>query len=118
MTPKQTAGRRLIAAMDAELAAAGEDAGQELEWSAAEAGTLQIAAAAADRVAELRQVYDAELAGQRRPAMLAKLAAEMRGQEKHQLDALGKVSLDPDRLSNVRRQAARPRWGVNGMRGA
>jgi hypothetical protein len=118
MTPKQTAGRRLLAAMNSELQDASEDAGHELEWSAVDSAALDVAAAAADRVAELRQVYEKELGGQARPATLAKLSAELRGLEKQQLDALGKISLDPERLSKVRRKAAQSRWGINGVRGA
>jgi hypothetical protein len=35
------------------------------------------------------------------------------------LDALGKINLDGEHISNVRRrQAARARWGVGGVRGA
>lgn len=118
MTPKITPGRRLIAAMQDELDQVNEDTGKNLEFDAREAEAVQIAADCADRGAELAEVYGEELAGQRRPATLAKLASEIRGQQNLKLAALAKISFDTDRISQVRRQAARSRWGVNGVRGA
>lgn len=116
MTAELTAGLRLIAAMERELEQAGEESGQALEWSAIEAETLEVAAAAADRIAGLHKVYELELVGEAKPTTLAKLSAELRGLEKQKLDALAKLKFDPDHLSSVRREAARKRWGTNGIR--
>lgn len=118
LPPKLTSGRRLRQAMNRALAEAGEDAGYDLEFDAADAAALDVACAAADRGAELAEVYQGELAGQARPATLAKLSSEIRGCEKQTLDALAKIKLDDGaaHVSAVRRQAARSRWGVNGVR--
>ncbi|WP_201408420.1 hypothetical protein [Mycobacterium paraintracellulare] len=113
-----TPGRRLIAAMQQELEFVNEDTGRDLEFSPQDSAALDIAAAAADKIADLQEVYALERAGQSRPATLAKLAAEIRGQQRTQLEALAKITLDPDHLSNVRRAAARSRWGANGRRHA
>lgn len=47
----------LVAALNAELAAAAEAAGEPLEWSAAEADTIAMIAAAVDRRSELSAAY-------------------------------------------------------------
>lgn len=118
MTDELTPGCELVAAMERELQQTGEEAGQTLEWSAVEAEALEVAAAAADRVGELREVYESELAGEAKPTTLAKLSAELRGLERQKLDALARLKFDPDHLSKVRRAAARKRWGTNGVRSA
>jgi hypothetical protein len=115
MTPRLTPGAKLRRAMHEALAEASEDAGGELEFTPAEVRALDIAVDAADRAGELAGVYRRELKGEARPTTLAKLSAELRGLERLQLDAIGKIQLDPEHLSNVRRQAARGRWGINGV---
>jgi hypothetical protein len=100
--------------MEAERARVGEALGYELEFTPQEAAALGVAVAAADRIADLEAVYEAERRGPARPATLVKLAGEIRGQQRAQLDALARVRLDPDYLSNVRRDAVRQRW--NGVR--
>lgn len=114
MTPRQTAGTKLRKAMDRALAQAAEDLGEPLDFTEMELAAVVIACQAADRTEQLQKVYDAELANPAaNPNTLTKLSAELRGLERQQLDAIGRVKLDPDYLSNVRRNAVRQRWGQN-----
>lgn len=111
MTPKMTAGRRLRTQMKRALDAASKELGHQLEFDEREQDALNRAAAAADRAAELRRIFEAEQAGEARPAVLVKLSAEMRALDKQVVDLLAKLSFGPGQAGSERhRQAARARW--------
>ena len=75
----KSAGQRLREDLDKALAHAGRESGRVLEFSEPELQLIDWAAEDADRAAELRQLYDAELAGDRHPTILVKLSAEIPG---------------------------------------
>ena len=111
----KSAGRRLRENLDKALAAAGREQHRTLEFSEVELEYIGWAMQAVDRAAELRKVYDAELSGvygaEPRPAVLAKLSAEIRAC--HQLAAalVGKVDLGTEKVKSPQHVAAgQARW--------
>jgi hypothetical protein len=70
-----SAGQQLRRDLDAALAHAAREAATPLEFSEIEARLIDSAAAAADRVAELRALWAAELAGNTRATVAVKLSA-------------------------------------------
>ena len=89
MSTEQTAGHRLRDRFDHALDRTSKQLGKRLVWDEQELEALTAAASAADRCDELQRVYRDELAGDRRPAMLVKLSAEMRLLERAVGDHLG-----------------------------
>lgn len=111
MTPKLTPGRRLRADMDTALAEAGKKVGKTLEWDEHELQALAAAASAADRKAELDEIYRRELDGDARPAVLVKLSTEVRMLEKAVGDHLSRVQVGVGVAKSDRHQrAAKSRW--------
>jgi|GEM_PF-1546323 len=112
-----SAGQRLRADMDEVLKQASEELGQPddapLEWSEAELVALDGACAAADRAEVLQAVFDAEVAGEKRPSVMVKLSAEMRALDRQAVDMLAKVhpGLEPA-VSARHQKASRERWGT------
>lgn len=95
MAKKQTAGERLRSELDALLADAGEDAGEELAWDHTETAALEGACAAADRAESMRRLYDAELAGDpdaNRLSALTRLTTECRQHEKTAADMVARMN--------------------------
>jgi hypothetical protein len=107
-----TAGEELRASINAALARASQEAGAELAWSETEQVALDSACHAADRAAALRTLLGDELAGERRPSVAAKGAAELRQQERHVTDMLARLSFGTEPAKSSRHQrAANARWG-------
>ena len=93
MTPKLTPGRRLRAEMNAALERARVEAAEpNLQWDERESDVLDRACATADRAEALRAVFDIEQAGDCRPAVLAKVSAEIRALDRQVVDLLGRLN--------------------------
>jgi hypothetical protein len=106
-----TAGQKMRAEFDDALDRAGRSAGKRLVWDEHEAHALAAAATAADRRAELQQVYDNELAGESRPAILVKLSTELRPLDKAIADHIGRVRIGVGVAKSDRHQrAVNARW--------
>jgi hypothetical protein len=64
-----------------------------------------------DRAEALRTLLADELASERRPSVAAKVAAELRQQEKHVTDMLARLSLGTEPAKSAQHQrAANARW--------
>jgi hypothetical protein len=114
-----SAGQKLRAELDAGLAHAARESGEPLEWSEAELVTVGHAVAAADRLEELRALWDAELAGETRATVAIKMSAEARLCERHIVDLVARLSFGPERAKSERHvRAARSRWDRVPARGA
>lgn len=111
MTPKLTAGRRLRAKLDEALAHAAEQSGKQLEWSEQELLILERACQTADRAEAVRELFDAEQAGEGSPAVLVKLSAELRMLDKQTVDFVKGVNPDVGPAKSDRHQrAVQARW--------
>lgn len=112
MTTKPSAGRKLRADLDAALERAERDEGRTLEFSEAEQLILASAAKTADRVEELRRLWQAELSADNpRPTIVVKLSAEIRLCEKAIHDLVARVNLGSGPVKSERHQrAVRYRW--------
>lgn len=112
MTPKMTAGRRLRTGLDAMLQRAREDLGEpELQWDERELDVIGRAVETADRAEELLALFDAEQAGENRPAVLVKISAEVRACDKAVSDLVAKVNPGVGPAKSERHQrAAHARW--------
>lgn len=107
----KTAGQRLRETFDQALDRASQQLGKRMAWDEHELEALVAAASAADRRYELQRVYRDELAGDRRPAILVKLSAEMRLLDKAVADHLGRVRVGPGVAKSERHQrAVNARW--------
>jgi hypothetical protein len=97
--------------MDAELADRSEEIGGELVWTLVEEQHLQAACRLADAAEQLREMFYAELAGDRQVSALVKISAELRATGKAMLDHLGRVSLDEAPAKSEQHQrAVNARW--------
>jgi hypothetical protein len=113
MTPRLTAGRRVTAAMTAALRRAGESAGHTLAWDEHEAELVARAADAADRREAFRRLFDAELAGEKRPDHLAKLDTSIRQCDKLIATFTARAIAGLKPAKSARHQAAvNHRWTV------
>ncbi|WP_029108548.1 hypothetical protein [Mycobacterium sp. URHD0025] len=90
----QTAGQLLRASFDAALARVGQETGRVLEWDESEQVALAAAMRAADRSAELTQLYDAERAGKARATCLTRFSAEIRLCDKQVIDMIARINAD------------------------
>ena len=111
---RMTAGRRLRRTWDAALRAEATRLRQPLEWTELELRVLAAAESAEHRREQLQACLDAELAGERSPAVLTKLSAEVRLTEKAVLEHLSRLSLAADGGSAAKSprhaRAAEHRW--------
>lgn len=111
MSIKATSGQRLRETFDQAHDRASQQLGKRMVWDEQELEALTAAACAADRRDELQQVYRDELAGERRPAVLVKLSAEMRLLDRAVADHLGRVRIGPGIAKSERHQrAVNARW--------
>lgn len=119
MTPKLTAGRRLRAEVDAMLDRARVELGEpDLSWDERESDALTRACATADRVEVLQRAFDAEVGGEGRPAVLAKISAEMRALDRQVVDLVAKLNPGVGPAKSERHQrAAQSRWTPKVVRG-
>lgn len=107
----ESAGQRLRADLDAALAAAGRESGRVLEFSEVELAFMGWAADAVDRAVELGEVYDAELAGDRRPSILVKLSGEIRACNRAAADLVSRVEFGVGKAkSPAHVRAGQARW--------
>ena len=109
MTP--SAGQRLRTDLNAALTHAVRERGP-LEFDEVEKLAIDRAVIAADRAETLRQVFDEELAGQRRSSVLTRLSAEARHLDRTAVelarDVAGSLGAAPKSERHVR--AIRARW--------
>lgn len=122
MTPKLTPGRRLENALNDLLRRASEAAGQTLSWDESDRQMIDRAAKAADQAARLRDMLDAEAAGQARPNVLTKLSAEIRQLDRLVVEFTRKVESGLDTLTTGKSarhvHAANTRWKAGSIRAA
>lgn len=105
--------RRIRRELDKELESAGRNAGQKLEWSAAERAILDLISAGYDRISDLNAAYEA--AGEAGEVKLqVKLSTEMRLLEQAAARLLRLVKTDlpamPSSTSRRASAAANTRW--------
>lgn len=107
----RSAGQRLRADLEAAKARASKEQGAALVWTEFEADVIDRAASTADRAAQMRAAFAAELAGEAQPTVLAKLSAELRALDRLVVDLAAKVNpgLGPAK-SERHVRAARSRW--------
>lgn len=110
MTTRRTSGKRLVAKLNGALKVSGS------EWTEVEMVTLDMIESAGDRVAALKELFDAELAKDQVSTRRAtEVAAEIR-----QLEAniqRWATTLDPEMSrtkSAAHQHAANVRWGNRG----
>lgn len=110
MKARSAEAQALLAALDAEVAAAAKDAGHELVWSAAERDVLDMIGAAIDRRVQLSAAYET-CEG---VATRLKIATELRLTEQAIARLYRQVSTEvPQPMSAVSRKAqhaANSRW--------
>jgi len=105
------AGQALRKQFDDALDKASKKLGQRLQWDEHELHALTAACNAADRRAELKQAFAAELAGDKRPAILVKLSAELRLLDKAIVDHLSRIRIGTGVAKSERHQrAVNARW--------
>jgi hypothetical protein len=117
LTPKLTAGRRLRAEIDAALERARIEVGEpNLQWDEREADALARACATADRVEVLQAVFADEQDGESRPAVLAKVSAEIRALDRQVVDLLTRLNPGFGPAKSERHQrAAGARWALRSV---
>lgn len=99
----------LLAALDDELAAAGVDAGMDLDWTEAERATLDLVADVVDRRVDLQAAYDR--VSDEDVKIKLRLSSELRLLEQEQSRLLRLVSTTPQPAKNPKAvKAARVRW--------
>ncbi len=83
-----------------------------MEWEATEQIALDAAVRAADRRAELDELFNTEMAGKARPTALFRYSAEMKLLDKQILQSLSRVNVGLEQgIKSPRHQrAARARW--------
>lgn len=122
MTPKLTPGRRLENALNELLKQASEAAGQALSWDESDRQLITRAAGGADRAAQLREMLDAEMAGEKRPNIVAKLSAEVRQLDRLVVEFTRKVETGLQTLTTGKSarhvHAAQTRWKQGSIRAA
>lgn len=111
---RSVAARKLLAALDDELATASKRRGQELVWDARECAILDDIAATVDRIARLKRDW----ARAENPALRVKISAELRLLETSKLRMLKVVTPDLPAKESVRtikaRKAVNARWQRDG----
>jgi hypothetical protein len=108
----QSAGVRLRANLDKALARAARDQGLAgLEFSEIEKGLIESACDMSDWVRLLKQMRNAELAGQARPTTLIRLSAEVRHCERQVHDFIAKLNFGLGAAKSPQHQrAGQARW--------
>jgi hypothetical protein len=102
-----TAGEQLRSRLDTALA----ERGPGWEWTPYDLECIESASRHADRAEQMQGLYDKELAGQASPSTLAKLATEIRHQERRVLELVAMVTVSEDVPKSPRHQAAvNARW--------
>jgi hypothetical protein len=111
---RSAAARKLLAALDAELAEAAERRGQRLIWTAAETAILDDIAFTVDRMVRLRRDWSRA----EDPKMRVKLSAELRLLETSKARLLKAVTPDVPAAPSLKtvkaRKAANVRWRRDG----
>jgi hypothetical protein len=111
---RSAAARKLLAALDAELAGASEQRGQNLVWTAAESAVLDDIGATVDRMVVLRRDWSRA----DDPKLRVKLSAELRLLETSKARLLKSVTPDLPTKESVRtvraRRAVNARWRRDG----
>lgn len=92
MVARRSAGAKLRTKLNAALRATGI-AGAE--FTELETEAIDAAVQAADRGEKLREMFDAELAGEAKPTTLARQSAEARHCERRVVDLVAMVQLEP-----------------------
>jgi hypothetical protein len=114
MMARSAAARKLLAALDAELAAASEHRGQKLVWTAAESAVLDDIAFTVDRMVRLRRDWSRA----EDPKLRIRLSAELRLLETSKARLLKQVTPDlprPESMRTIRaRRAVNARWRRDG----
>ncbi|MCV7382200.1 hypothetical protein H7K38_26655 [Mycobacterium alsense] len=89
--------------------------GLPLRWDEREAHHIDAAVRAADHVAKLQRLLNAELRGEKRASIAAKMMAEIRLQDQVVADHLARIQIGdlPVAKSPQHRDAAQQRWGEN-----
>ena len=100
---RSAAARKLLAALDAELAGASEQRGQNLVWTAAESAVLDDIGATVDRMVVLRRDWSRA----DDPKLRVKLSAELRLLETSKARLLKSVTPDLPTKESVRTVRAR-----------
>ncbi|MCV7316322.1 hypothetical protein H7J77_12325 [Mycolicibacillus parakoreensis] len=106
MTPRKPPGKRLVESLNAALP-------PNFEWDEAEAATLALIERAEDRCADLRQLFDAEMAKPVPTRRAVELAGELRLHEAQVAKLI--AELDPcaskaNPKSRLHQKAAQARW--------
>jgi hypothetical protein len=111
---RSAAARKLLAALDAELAAASERRGQKLVWTASESAILDDIAFTVDRMARLRRDWSRT----EDVKLRVKLSGEIRLLETSKAQPLKGVTPDlaaPPSMRTIRaRRAVNARWKRDG----
>ena len=111
---RSAAARKLLAALDAELAAASEQRGQKLVWTAAESAVLGDIAFTVDRMVRLGRDWSRA----EDPKLRIRLSAELRLLETSKARLLKQVLPDlpaPESMRTIRaRRAVNARWKRDG----
>jgi hypothetical protein len=114
MMARSAAARKLLAALDAELAAASEQRGQKLVWTAAESAVLDDIAFTVDRMTRLRRDWSRA----EDPKLRIRLSAEIRLLETSKARLLTQVTPDLPASESMRtiraRRAVNARWKRDG----
>jgi hypothetical protein len=111
---RSAAARKLLAALDAELAVASERRGRRLVWTAAESAILDDIAFTVDRIARLRRDWSRA----EDPKLRVRLSAELRLLETSKARLLKAVTPDLPAKESMRtiraRRAVEARWRRDG----
>ncbi|ODQ86329.1 hypothetical protein [Mycolicibacterium holsaticum] len=106
-----SAGQELRKTFDDALERASKKLGKKLAWDEHELHVLEAAVAAADRREWLTEMFDAEMAGERRSGVVVNLSGELRQLDKVIAFYLGRVKIGPGVQKNATKQrAAHERW--------
>ena len=118
MVRKVPAGRRLRTEMNAALERARVEAAEpNLQWDEREADALERACGTADRAEVLRAMFEAEQGADCRPALLAKVSAEIRALDRQVVDLLAMLNPGVGQARSERHQrAANYRWASKQLR--
>ena len=94
----------------ARLDAALAERGDGWEWTPYDLEVIDSATRHADRAAQLQDAYDEELSGQRRASSLARLASEVRHQERRVVELTAMVLAEQVPKSARHQAAVNARW--------
>jgi AICAR transformylase/IMP cyclohydrolase PurH len=110
-----SSGRRLRQSLDAALARESDRLGMPLVFDAREQQHVDAAVRAADHVAKLQRLLNAELRGEKRASVAAKLMSEIRLQDLVVAEHVAKIGLSEltPAKSSQHQAAATARWGEN-----